>query len=148
MAARWPAHFVVFDLLHFGAEGDLAGRPYAARRAALASLFSEYELRTPWVLCPSTTDSAVGDGWLSWSAVRMEGLVFKRLDQKYAPRPPRAGGSTGHGGRPRRWSVQSAVRSRRRRRCSWGVWTRVVLRSTPVVPWCCPARRPERSVLS
>lgn len=85
LAAQWPAHFVAFDLLRFGAEGSLVGRPYVARRAALESLFAEHELGPPWVLCPSTTDPGVAEGWLSWSAVGMEGLVFKRLDQRYAP---------------------------------------------------------------
>ncbi|MFJ2094665.1 ATP-dependent DNA ligase [Streptomyces sp. NPDC087901] len=85
LAATWPVHFVAFDLLHHGADGDLTGRPYALRRAALESLFAEYELAAPWVLCPSTTDPALAEDWLSWSAVGMEGLVFKRLDQKYTP---------------------------------------------------------------
>ncbi|SEG85905.1 ATP-dependent DNA ligase [Actinacidiphila yanglinensis] len=85
LAAQWPAHFVAFDLLRFGAEGDLTGRHYVERRDALESLFAEQGLGAPWVLCPSTTDPAVAEGWLSWSSVGMEGLVFKRLNQKYAP---------------------------------------------------------------
>ena len=84
LAAQWPAHFVAFDLLRRGADGDLTGHSYAARRAALEALFAEYRLGTPWVLCPSTTDRAVTEDWLSWSAVGMEGLVFKPLDQRYA----------------------------------------------------------------
>ncbi|THA77212.1 ATP-dependent DNA ligase [Streptomyces sp. A0642] len=85
LAAQWPVHFVAFDLLHHGVDGDLTGRPYSRRRAALESLFAEYELAAPWALCPSTTDPALAEDWLSWSAVGMEGLVFKRLDQKDTP---------------------------------------------------------------
>lgn len=82
LAAQWPAHFVAFDLLR-GRDRDLTGQSYAARRAALEALFAERGLGTPWVLCPSTTDPVVAQDWLSWSAVGMEGLVFKRLDQPY-----------------------------------------------------------------
>ncbi|MFF3257757.1 ATP-dependent DNA ligase [Streptomyces sp. NPDC002932] len=84
LAAQWPVHFVAFDLLHHGTDGDLTGRPYIARRAALESLFAAYELGAPWALCPSSTDPAAAEDWLSWSAVGMEGLVFKRLNQNYA----------------------------------------------------------------
>ena len=35
-----------------------------------------------------TTDRAVTEDWLSWSAVGMEGLVFKPLDQRYAAGRP------------------------------------------------------------
>lgn len=84
MAAQWPVHFVAFDLLHLGGE-DLTGRPYAERRGALEALFAERDLGTEWALCPSTTDPAVAQDWLSWTAVGMEGLVFKRLNQRYTP---------------------------------------------------------------
>lgn len=39
-AGQWPAHYVVFDLLHRG-ETDLTGWPYWRRRAALEALFAE-----------------------------------------------------------------------------------------------------------
>ncbi|MEU3465797.1 ATP-dependent DNA ligase [Streptomyces sp. NPDC006733] len=83
-ATRWPAHFVAFDLLH-RAGSDLLDRPYAERRAALERLFAENELGPSLTLCPSTTDPQVAARWLDWSAVGMEGLVFKRLTQSYRP---------------------------------------------------------------
>ncbi|MFD7438360.1 hypothetical protein [Streptomyces sp. NPDC059861] len=80
---EWSAHYVVFDLVHAGA--DLTGRPYARRRAALEELFASRELRAPLTLCPATTDPAVAREWLSWTAAGLEGLCFKRLDGPYVP---------------------------------------------------------------
>ncbi|MFH9677461.1 ATP-dependent DNA ligase [Streptomyces sp. NPDC017405] len=80
-ARQWPAHYVVFDLLH--ACGDLTRWPYQRRRAALQSLFADHGLGTPLTLCPSTTDPAVPRGWLEWTAAGLEGLCFKRLDEPY-----------------------------------------------------------------
>ncbi|MFE1943052.1 DNA ligase-like domain-containing protein [Streptomyces massasporeus] len=61
-AARlWPAHWVVFDLLH--ADGDLTGWPYERRRAALEALFADLGVAAPMTLCPSTTDPTVVRGW-------------------------------------------------------------------------------------
>lgn len=78
---EWPAHFVAFDLVHRG--DDLAGWPYARRRAALEALFAERGLTAPWVLCPSTTDPALAREWLEWTAAGVEGLCFKRLEESY-----------------------------------------------------------------
>ncbi|MGW1596658.1 ATP-dependent DNA ligase [Streptomyces sp. NPDC002343] len=80
-ARRWPAHYVVFDLVHAGA--DVTGWPYTRRRAALEKLFADHVLRAPLTLCPSTTESAVARGWLEWTAAGLEGLCFKRLDESY-----------------------------------------------------------------
>ncbi|MFF9607640.1 ATP-dependent DNA ligase [Streptomyces sp. NPDC014684] len=82
-ARQWPAHYVVFDLVHAGA--DLTGWSYARRRAALEALFAERDLVAPLTLCPSTTDPAVARGWLEWVAAGVEGLCFKRLDELYRP---------------------------------------------------------------
>ncbi|MCZ4119868.1 ATP-dependent DNA ligase [Streptomyces sp. H39-S7] len=84
LAAKWPAHFVAFDLLHHTGT-DLMSRPYAERREALEQLFTEHELGPSLTLCPSTTDPQIAAQWLDWSAVGMEGLVFKRLAQSYRP---------------------------------------------------------------
>ncbi|MFF8931543.1 ATP-dependent DNA ligase [Streptomyces longwoodensis] len=81
-AGRWPAHYVVFDLVHADAT-DLTGWPYARRRAALEALFTDRQLAAPLTLCPSTTDPTVARGWLEWTAAGLEGLCFKRLDQPY-----------------------------------------------------------------
>ncbi|KOU50078.1 ATP-dependent DNA ligase [Streptomyces sp. WM6378] len=83
-AAQWPAHYVAFDLLRLDAV-DLTATAYRDRRAALEALFANHGLQAPWALCPATTDPRQTAEWLSWTAVGMEGLVFKRLDQTYRP---------------------------------------------------------------
>ncbi|MGV9937829.1 ATP-dependent DNA ligase [Streptomyces olivaceoviridis] len=80
-ARQWPAHYVIFDLVHAG--GDVTGWPYQRRRAALESLFADRRLEAPLTLCPSTTDPATARGWLEWTAAGLEGLCFKRLDEPY-----------------------------------------------------------------
>ncbi|MFH8379071.1 ATP-dependent DNA ligase [Streptomyces cyaneofuscatus] len=84
MAAQWPAHYVAFDLLRLNGT-DLTAQDYAARRAALEQLFTDHALPPPWTLCPSTTDPATAAEWLDWSAVGMEGMVFKNLRGTYRP---------------------------------------------------------------
>ncbi|MDX3526928.1 hypothetical protein P1P75_10850 [Streptomyces sp. ID05-39B] len=85
LAVQWPAHFVVFDLLRI-AGTDTTRWPYLRRRAALAGLFAEHTLTAPWALCPSTTDPATVREWLtSWTAVGLEGVVHKRLEDPYVP---------------------------------------------------------------
>ncbi|MGA5599621.1 ATP-dependent DNA ligase [Streptomyces griseoincarnatus] len=85
LAAQWPAHFVAFDVLRL--EGvDTTRWPYMERRTALEGLFAGRGLTAPWALCPSTTDQATVDEWLtSWTAVGVEGVVFKRLQGPYVP---------------------------------------------------------------
>ncbi|WP_327335680.1 ATP-dependent DNA ligase [Streptomyces sp. NBC_01324] len=83
LAREWPAHFVAFDLIRRAT--DLTGHPYTQRREALETLFTERGLGPRLALCPSTTDPAVAADWLSWSTAGIEGLVFKRLNQRYLP---------------------------------------------------------------
>ena len=84
-AAQQPAHFVAFDVLRL-AGTDTTAWPYSRRRAALEELFHEHELTAPWALCPSTTTPATVHEWLTaWTAVGLEGVVFKRLDSPYRP---------------------------------------------------------------
>ena len=83
-AAENPTHYVAFDLLHL-VDRDLVALRYADRRSALERLFAEHKLTDPWTLSPSTTDQSKVDEWLTWSAVGIEGVVFKRLDQPYVP---------------------------------------------------------------
>ncbi|MCZ0210718.1 ATP-dependent DNA ligase [Streptomyces sp. UMAF16] len=80
-ARQWPAHYVVFDLLHAGT--NLTGWPYQRRRAALEALFADHGLQAPLTLCPSTTDPSAAREWLEWTAAGLEGLCFKRLDEPY-----------------------------------------------------------------
>jgi ATP-dependent DNA ligase len=72
-----------FDLLRLSGT-DTTLWPYR-RRAALESLFVARRLSAPWALCPSTTDPATVREWLTWAAVGMEGVVYKRLDSRYEP---------------------------------------------------------------
>ncbi|MEU2502306.1 ATP-dependent DNA ligase [Streptomyces albogriseolus] len=83
-AGQWPAHYVAFDLLHQG-DTDLTGWAYRRRRAALEALFAEHSVAGPLTLCPSTTDPALAEQWLAWTAVGLEGLCFKRLNEPYRP---------------------------------------------------------------
>ncbi|MER7983613.1 hypothetical protein [Streptomyces sp. NPDC095817] len=48
-------------------------------------MFSARRLTAPWALCPSTTDQDVVNEWLTWGAVGMEGVVYKRLTEPYRP---------------------------------------------------------------
>jgi ATP-dependent DNA ligase len=80
-ARQWPAHYVVFDLVH--ASEDVTGWAYERRRAALEAMFADLGLAAPLTLCPSTTDPAVAREWLVWTAAGLEGLCFKRLDEPY-----------------------------------------------------------------
>ncbi|MGC9478805.1 ATP-dependent DNA ligase [Streptomyces sp. WG4] len=85
LAAEYPAHFVAFDLLRL-AGAETTAWPYWRRRAALEALFAEHRLTAPWALCPSTTDPDTVREWLSsWTAVGLEGVVFKRLESVYQP---------------------------------------------------------------
>ncbi|MFJ8802771.1 ATP-dependent DNA ligase [Streptomyces sp. NPDC102487] len=88
-AAEWAAgeqsaHFVAFDLLRLNGN-DVTSWPYRRRRAALESVFSARRLTAPWALCPSTTDQDVVNEWLTWGAVGMEGVVYKKLTEPYKP---------------------------------------------------------------
>lgn len=83
-ADRWPAQYVAFDLLRMSGT-DTAAWPYMRRRTALEELFTTRGLLAPWALCPSTTDPALIREWLTWGSVRIEGVVFKRLDSPYRP---------------------------------------------------------------
>ncbi|MFF5553852.1 ATP-dependent DNA ligase [Streptomyces olivaceoviridis] len=84
LAGGWPAHFVAFDLLRL--EGtDTTRWAYRRRRAALEELFQQRGLTAPWALCPSTTDASTVREWLTWTAVGVEGIVYKQLDSIYAP---------------------------------------------------------------
>ncbi|MEW1569758.1 hypothetical protein AB0454_43420 [Streptomyces sp. NPDC093509] len=63
----------------------LTSWPYRRRRTALESVFSARRLTAPWTLCPSTTDQDVVNEWLTWGAVGMEGVIYKRLTEPYRP---------------------------------------------------------------
>ncbi|MFI2371176.1 DUF2188 domain-containing protein [Streptomyces sp. NPDC018833] len=85
LAREQPAHLIAFDLLsHAG--GELLGRPYRDRRAALESLFKGHRLAAPWALTPATTDPEQARQWMRrWAAVGVEGVVAKGYAQPYQP---------------------------------------------------------------
>ncbi|MER5509366.1 ATP-dependent DNA ligase [Streptomyces sp. NPDC002766] len=83
-ADEYPAHFVAFDLLRLSGTPTTSW-PFHRRRDVLEQLFPARRLAAPWTLCPSTTNPDVVREWLTWTAVGMEGVVFKRLDSVYSP---------------------------------------------------------------
>ncbi|WP_256340472.1 ATP-dependent DNA ligase [Streptomyces sp. 2231.1] len=109
VAEEWPAQFVAFDLLRISGT-DTTAWPYMRRRAALEELFTTRGLSAPWVLCPSTTDPHMVHEWLTWGSVRIEGVVFKRLNDPYRP-SVEAGASTSRGRRLRPSSAPSPAHS-------------------------------------
>ena len=84
LAAEHPAIFVVFDLLRLGDE-DLAGAPFAQRRARLEALVGERDAG-PVRLTPQTGDREVAAGWLgSGARPGIDGVMAKRPDDPYRP---------------------------------------------------------------
>ncbi|WP_437105275.1 ATP-dependent DNA ligase [Streptomyces sp. enrichment culture] len=134
-ARQWPAHYVVFDLVHAG--GDVASWPCQRRRAALESLFADHGLRGIADTVPVPTNPATARGWLEWTAAGLEGLCFKRLDE------PRPGHSIvaevqGAGPPPKQWSVPSPAPSRRPGPYCWPATTQRAAFTTPDAPPHCP----------
>ncbi|MGW3212870.1 ATP-dependent DNA ligase [Streptomyces parvus] len=80
MAARMPAHLMLFDVVHLGGR-LLTKLPYAERRGLLENL----GLAGPaW----STPAAVTGHGAQAWEMVRdaeFEGLIAKRLTSRYEP---------------------------------------------------------------
>ncbi|MFF6983576.1 ATP-dependent DNA ligase [Streptomyces sp. NPDC008343] len=83
-AGQRPAHAVAFDVLRL-ADQDTTAWPYRRHRAALETLFTENRLTALWALCPSTTDPDMVTEWPTWTAVGLEGLLFKQLDSPNRP---------------------------------------------------------------
>ncbi|MDG4825599.1 ATP-dependent DNA ligase [Asanoa sp. WMMD1127] len=81
LAHRYPAHFVVFDLLATP-EQSLLPAPLAERRQHLERLLAD--VPNQLVLCPHTTSPAVAREWIdTWTSTGIEGVVAKRRDQRY-----------------------------------------------------------------
>jgi ATP-dependent DNA ligase len=79
-----PAAYIVFDLLARNGK-DLRDRPYRKRRRKLEKLLAR-GLPDGLVLTPATTDAAVARSWMiGHGATGIEGVVAKRLDQRYRP---------------------------------------------------------------
>ena len=72
--------------LHHLGDRDLTTQPYRARRAELDGLLVDHDLAAPWTLCPSTTDPAELELWLTtWTQAGIEGACYKQLDEAYLP---------------------------------------------------------------
>ncbi|MFJ6722377.1 ATP-dependent DNA ligase [Streptomyces sp. NPDC091259] len=86
LAASLPAFFIAFDVLQEDGV-ELLRHPYRRRRLRLEALFAGHRLKTPWTLCPMTTDLITAQKWLeSWTDVPgLEGIVVKAMDQPYRP---------------------------------------------------------------
>ncbi|MFJ4777831.1 hypothetical protein [Streptomyces sp. NPDC088762] len=83
LAARLPAHYVVFAILQQDGT-ELLSLPYRERRRRLEALFAARSLTAPWTLCPMATD-VVAREWLeNWTDMSgVEGLVVKAMGQRY-----------------------------------------------------------------
>ncbi|MEU6895893.1 ATP-dependent DNA ligase [Streptomyces sp. NPDC046557] len=86
LAASLPAFFIAFDVLQENGV-ELLRHPYRQRRLRLEALFAAHRLKTPWTLCPMTTDLIKAQKWLeSWTYVSgLEGIVVKAMNQPYQP---------------------------------------------------------------
>jgi ATP-dependent DNA ligase len=78
-----PASFVAFDCLAEGTD-DLRERPFAERRARLASLVGTAHASVR--LTPSSTDPAVAQHWFEvFEGAGLDGVIAKRGEDPYAP---------------------------------------------------------------
>ncbi|THA53271.1 ATP-dependent DNA ligase [Streptomyces sp. A1136] len=86
LAASLPAFFIAFDVLQEDGV-EVLRHPYRQRRLRLETLFSTHRLKTPWTLCPMTTDLITAQKWLeTWTDVPgLEGVVVKAMNQPYRP---------------------------------------------------------------
>ncbi|MFJ2087547.1 ATP-dependent DNA ligase [Micromonospora chokoriensis] len=84
LAARHPAHYVVWDLLADARGHLLLDAPLAERRAQLAHLLADAPPQL--TLTPQTDDLAEVTEWLTtWTAAGIEGVVIKRRSGRYEP---------------------------------------------------------------
>ncbi|MGV9509361.1 ATP-dependent DNA ligase [Streptomyces tendae] len=78
LAARWPAHLALFDILRHPVHGDVRGVPYVARRRFLEELLEGNGIGPPLQAVPTTTDVATARIWYeSLHGIGIEGLVVK-----------------------------------------------------------------------
>jgi ATP-dependent DNA ligase len=83
LAKQTPASFVAWDLLAEGDE-DLLARPQGERRARLERALAK--AKPPVFVTPSTTDPKIAEDWFTrFEGAGFDGVVAKRLDDKYHP---------------------------------------------------------------
>ena len=83
LAAETPAMFMAFDLLASG-RAKLAARALAERRDKLEQFFAA-EREAMLLLSPATTDRGQALDWLKRTGGALDGVIAKRLDQRYQP---------------------------------------------------------------
>jgi ATP-dependent DNA ligase len=83
LAAETPASFMLFDCLALGGK-DLTALPFAERRAALESFYTETG-GGRLLLSPLTSDATDASQWLQRGGKALDGVVAKRLDLAYRP---------------------------------------------------------------
>jgi ATP-dependent DNA ligase len=83
LSQQTPASFVAFDLLALG-DDDLTGRPFAERRALLASALAS--ARPPVHITPATSDLEKAERWFrEFEGAGLDGVVAKPLTGSYQP---------------------------------------------------------------
>ena len=83
LSAETPARLMLFDLLAL-AEGAVADRPLAERRAALERFHAAH--RSPLLrLSPATSSRATAQAWLGAAGGALDGVIAKRLEEPYRP---------------------------------------------------------------
>lgn len=84
LAHEYPAHFVSFDLLQTPDGRPVLDQPLYRRREHLEALLADAPAAFP--ITPRTTDRTLAMEWFdTWTAVGVEGLVVKGLDDPYRP---------------------------------------------------------------
>lgn len=85
LAAEFPAHLILFDLLVDTKGKDLTHAPLEERRAALEAFAARYLYDHPTIrLSPATTDLKVARRWLAGAHGDIDGVMAKRADAAYA----------------------------------------------------------------
>ncbi|MGW7103286.1 ATP-dependent DNA ligase [Streptomyces sp. NPDC054883] len=84
---------------------ELLRHPYRQRRLRLEALFATHRLKTPWTLCPMTTNLIKAQKWLEsgTDVPGLEGIVVKAMNQPYHP------GYRGWGKLRRRDTIEAIV---------------------------------------
>ena len=84
LSAETPARLMLFDCLWSPADGDIATKPLAERRAALEAFHAAN--RAPMLrLSPMTLDGAKARRWLDAAGGALDGVIAKRRDEPYRP---------------------------------------------------------------
>ncbi|MFF9607540.1 DNA ligase [Streptomyces sp. NPDC014684] len=84
LSENLPAHFAAWDILSLPEHGDVRARPYDDRRALLADLLLEYDVKPPIQLVPMTDDPTVAMTWYQQLPEQgIEGIVAKRATSTY-----------------------------------------------------------------